>query len=436
MTRLGAGRLGTGLADQGLASGTSFLLAVLVARRATPEELGAFALAWGGYWICLGLGRALVCEPLLIRYTGLEHARWRVVTASGAGAALWLGAGLAVGCAIVGLALPRSLGAWLLVLAAVLPGLLVQDVWRAAFYARASPRRALANDGIWLALFAGGIALVEADVLSGPLAAFAAWGAAGCAAAVAGAWQTRAFPVLRPPLRWWRRTKSLAGRLAVEFATLGLAGQLALYAVIAAGGLAAGGALRGAQSLLGVVNVLFAGLLYTLVPHGASLARSSPRAVHDLSRRVAAACGLGALALGLGLSLLPAKAGETLLGATWSSAQNVLVPLAVSLGFAGVVFGATAGLRSLGDASSSLRARLTVAPLTVAGAAAGAAFGAREAAIGLAAAGLLAAMIWWRFLTRAVTTSERAARSSRQSEPRRRYGRQPADRAAGVATAD
>ena len=53
-----------------------------------------------------------------------------------------------------------------------------------------------------------------------------------------------------------------------EFVTLTLAGQLATMAVAVVGGLAAAGALRGAQSLLGVMNVLFAGLLFTLVPHG------------------------------------------------------------------------------------------------------------------------------------------------------------------------
>jgi hypothetical protein len=436
MKRLGAHRLSVGLADQALASGSSFLLAVVIARQATPAEFGAFALAWTAYWISLGLTRALVCEPLLIRYAGLERARCRVVAAYGAGAAFCIGVCLALACLVAGLVLPSHLGAWLVLLAAVLPGVLVQDTWRAAFHAGFTPRRALVNDSLWLVLFSAGVALVETGYLSGPLAPLALWGAAGCMAAIVGACQLRTFPTFRSPRRWWHRTNGLAGKLAIEFATLSVAGQLALYAVVAIGGLAAGGALRGAQSLLGVVNVLFAGLLFTIVPHGASLARSSPGAVLALSRRVAVSCGLAALSLGLGLSLLPRAVGEALLGAIWTPAEEVLVPLAVSFAFAGVVFGATAGLRSLADAKGSLRARLSVAPLTVAGAAAGATFGVREAAIGLAAAGFLAALIWWRALTTTVSASESAARSSRQSEPLRRYRRPPAEQAAGVATAD
>jgi hypothetical protein len=220
-----------------------------------------------------------------------------------------------------------------------------------------------------------------------------------------------------------------------EFVTLTLAGQLATLAVAVVGGLAAAGALRGAQSMLGVMNVLFAGLLFTLVPHGVELARSSPASVLRLSRRVAVACAGAALVLGIGLSLLPDHAGEALLGAVWPATREVLVPLALAFAFGGVVFGATAGLRSLADARRSLRARVLVAPLTVSGAAVGAAFGAREAAFGLAAAGLVAAWIWWRGLTTSVAASQDAAGPARQVASQPRYVPNPG-RNQRVAAAD
>jgi hypothetical protein len=427
--RLGARRIGLGLADQALASASSFLLAVVVARGASASEFGAFALAWTAYWLCLGMTRALICEPLLIRYGGLGPTRSRIVTARAAGAALWLGIGLAIPCALVGALVPGTSGSWLLVLAPVLPALLVQDVWRAAAFARSDPRRAFTNDLVWFSLFACGAVLVEANVLTGAHAPMVAWGAAGCIAAVAGAWQARAVPALSSPIRWWRRVRPLGGRLVAEFTTLSLAGQLSTYAVAIAGGLAATGALRGAQSLLGVMNVLFAGLLFTLVPHGVGLARSSPREVLALSRRIACACALAALVFGIGLSQLPEQLGAALLGAVWPESRGVLVPLAVAFAFAGIVFGATAGLRSLADARRSLRARLIVAPVTVAGAAVGAAFGARGAAAGLAAAGLVAAVVWWRTLAAAVSASERTDESPIPPQPARGYlplaGRRP-----------
>ena len=145
-----------------------------------------------------------------------------------------------------------------------------------------------------------------------------------------------------------------------------------------------------------------------------------------LSKRAAVACATAALALGIGLSLLPDHIGEALLGAVWPGTRDVLVPLALAFAFAGIVFGATAGLRSLADTKRSLRARVLVAPLTVSGAAVGAVFGAREAAFGLAAAGLVAAAIWWRSLTTSVAASQDAPRHGRRSASRPRYGPPPA----------
>jgi hypothetical protein len=434
--KVGALRVSVGLADQALASGSSFLLAIVVARHATPPEFGAFALTWTVYWICLGLTRSLVCEPLLIRYAGLEGARWRLVTSRAAGAALCLGTCFGMACAAAGVLLGARLGTWLLVLSVLLPGLLVQDVWRAAFFARAAPQRALLNDVSWLIMFAAAALLVEAGLLGGTLAPMAAWGAAGCAAALIGAWQARARPAVRSPLRWWRRTRPLAGRLAAEFMTLGLAGQLATYAVAAIAGLTAAGALRGAQTLLGVMNVLFAGLLFTLVPHGVGLARCSPRAVIRLSKRVAAACASAALALGIGLSLLPDAVGAALLGTIWPTTEEILIPLAVAFAFAGVVFGAITGLRSLADTRRSLHARLVAAPITVVGAAAGAFVGVREAAVGIATAGLVAAVVWWRSLESAVGALEHSATARPPSA--RSHGSPGLDRGARphVATAD
>jgi O-antigen/teichoic acid export membrane protein len=298
-----------------------------------------------------------------------------------------------------------------------LPVLLIQDVWRAALFAQAKPRRALVSDLVWLLPFLGGVVLVETDVLDGGRTPMVFWAASGCAAALAGAWQVGVLPSVRDPRRWWRRVAPLAGRLLPEFGTVSLASLLATYVVAAIAGLTAAGALRGAQSLLGVMNVLFAGLLFTLVPHGVGLARSSPGAVLRLSRRVAAACAFAALVAGIGFWILPERVGTALLGAVWPGAREVLVPLAFAYAFAGVIFGATAGLRSFADARRSMRARLVVAPLTVGAAAGGAFFGARGAAVGLALAGLPAAAIWWRSLAGSASTAMTPAHERRRVRP-------------------
>jgi hypothetical protein len=409
MKRLSVGRVSVGLADQAVASASSFVLAVLVARHADGAAFGGFVLAWTAYWLVLGSVRALVCEPLLIRYSGQPPRRWRAVAAAAAGTAFVIGLGAAAACGLAGLFVPPDVGRWLLAVAVFLPGLLVHDVWRVASFARSRGQDALVLDLVWLAAFVAAAGLVEAGTVSAGPTALALWGACGCLAAGVGSVWFRCAARPAAAWRWWRHTRALGGRLLPEFVALGAASQAAAVVVAAVAGLAAAASLRGAQVLLGPLNVVFSGLALVTIPHGASLARISPQRVVALARRAAVVCAATALTTGAVIGLLPESVGSALLGQIWPLARSVLGPSTVAVALSGVVVGATIGLRSLADARSSLRARLVVAPITVAGVAAGAAFGATGAAVGLAAANLLAACIWWRALLAAPALREARA---------------------------
>ena len=86
-----------------------------------------------------------------------------------------LGVCFSIACAVAGGLAPGGIGPWLLTLAAMLPALLVQDVWRAAFFARSKPQGAFVNDLVWFAVLAAGVGLVESGVLTGGRAALGAW---------------------------------------------------------------------------------------------------------------------------------------------------------------------------------------------------------------------------------------------------------------------
>jgi len=59
-------RVGFSILDQGLFSGANFLLNILLARWLTPEEYGAFAVAFSGFLISFGFYNSLILDPLMV----------------------------------------------------------------------------------------------------------------------------------------------------------------------------------------------------------------------------------------------------------------------------------------------------------------------------------------------------------------------------------
>src|SRR3984957_9057930 len=133
--RLVAGRLGWGVADQAMGSLTNFLLNVYVARSLGAAEFGAFSLAYVTYGFAINVSRGLSFEPLLIRFSNTDMKVWRGAASACTGTALIVGlatgtCALAVGTLIGG----TTTGPAFLALGLMLPGLLLQDKWRYAFF--------------------------------------------------------------------------------------------------------------------------------------------------------------------------------------------------------------------------------------------------------------------------------------------------------------
>ena len=68
-TRAGASRLAWTVGDQVLSSGTNFALGIVIARMVSLREFGVFTLVYATYQIALGIARALVSEPLVVRFS-------------------------------------------------------------------------------------------------------------------------------------------------------------------------------------------------------------------------------------------------------------------------------------------------------------------------------------------------------------------------------
>jgi len=100
------------------------------------------------------------------------------------------------------------------------------------------------------------------------------------------------------------------------------------------------------------------------------------------------------------LLAIPDGVGEAILGDSWRSARNLMVPIVVAVIAEGLNVGPWVGLRALAAAGRSLRGRTIIAGVTmVAGAAGSASMGAWGAAAGFATGSVVATGVWtWQFL--------------------------------------
>jgi O-antigen/teichoic acid export membrane protein len=392
-----AQRAGWGVADQALSSLTNFAVGVFVARELGPTEFGAFSLAFATYLLALNASRGLATDPLAVRFSDASAESWREAAAAAAGTATLIGAIIGAGCVLAAVVFDNVVGVAFLSLGLMLPGLLLQDSWRYIFFAARRGRDAFLNDLVWAGVLGPFMAAV---MLSGRIYVqwfVLAWGGAAMVAGLFGAAQAGTIPRLSLVGRWHRSHRDLGIRYLSENITFSVAVQVRLYGLGAIAGLAAVGALRAAELLLGPVNLIMMGIGSLMaIPEGARLLS------HGLGRLrrfvVGLAILLAAVAMlwGLVVAVLPDELGQRLLGATWQPAASLVLPITLMVALQGVWSCAWTGLRAMGAARRSLRAQLLGSSAFLVGALAGAAIdGAEGAAWGSAAGNLVACCIWW-----------------------------------------
>jgi O-antigen/teichoic acid export membrane protein/glycosyltransferase involved in cell wall biosynthesis len=396
------GRLSWGVADQALSSLTNFAVGIVVARSLGIRELGAFSIAFATYQVAVNASRGLATDPLVVRYSGTEVQLWRRAVGSSTGMATAVGLVAGACCVVAGLLLAGATGAALLALGVTLPGLLLQDSWRFAFFSAGRGGQAFANDLVWgLSL----IPMLVAIVASGPpgVAWFIlAWGGSATLAAVIGGMQARLLPRLFQARSWLRQHRDLASRYLAENLSISGAYQLRAYGLGAIAGLPAVGALRGAELMLGPFNVILMGIGMMAVPEAVGVLRRSVRELRSFCLLLG--CGQAGAAAAWGaalLLLLPRGLGSRVLGPSWRPASELLVPVTLTLLSTGFSTGASAGLRALGAASRSLRAQVIgSAAYVTAGLLGATVAGAAGAAWGAAVATSIGAGVWWGQLHR------------------------------------
>ncbi|MFB6513617.1 hypothetical protein ACFCW4_30245 [Streptomyces virginiae] len=390
--------------DQAASSATNILVLVLAARLSSASGFADFSMVYVTFSVLLGLNMAYVGQSLVLEKGERLGAECRSAvgfTAAGSAA-------VGVLLAAVGLALPGATGTAFLALGLVLPLVLLQDGLRYCFSALRAPERALAADALRLVCVVAALALQPEGASAGRLVL--AWGLSALPALALGLWLLRPYVHgARADLRPYLRRGHLGQRFVVEFAVGNGSSQLAVLGLGVFATPLAVGALRGATTLFGPLNVLFNSANAFGPP---VLGRLGGKRA---TVRATAALGLVLAAVGAGwataLYLLPDRLGRELLGDTWAGASALLPATGAQYAVMGLGTCALLTLRVLAP-KATLSLQVVFSLLSVALLLGGyAVWGVAGAAWGLAAGSALKALAaWWR-----VTRLPAAA--AREDEP-------------------
>ena len=404
LVRQASRRLSWGVADQAMSSVSNFAVNIYIARTLGAVQYGAFALAYVTYGFAVNASRGLGTDPLLVRFSGTHLPTWRRAVADCTGTAIVVG--LVTGaCALAaGMLLSGTIRMAFLALGLTLPGLLLQDSWRFAFFAHGRGSQAFLNDTVWTVALLPALVVLRRTGHTDVFSFVFAWGVAAAVAAAVGPLQSGVLPRVTGAWRWVSRHRDLGPRYLVEGTANSSQNQLRNYGVGLIVGLAALGYVQAANTLMGPFLVIFFGMGLVLLPEAARILRKSSR---HLS--LFCACASGGLAL-LGLMwgvvllvALPRGLGSFMLGSLWRPTYPLVLPSTIAIMGGCVQAGAGTGLHALGAARRSLGAMILVSAIfVVCGVAGAAADGAFGTMCGAAVASWIGALLFWLQLHRAL----------------------------------
>ncbi len=297
---------GLALLDYGLFSGSNFLLGILLARWLSPEQYGAYALAFSIFILVTFLYQAMLLEPLSVFSGTTYRSNLRGYLKSN----VWLHWGIsAVICLLLGGTAvaakfwwhsPASAMAFAGMTAAT-PFILIHALGRRSFYLKLSPGPAAFGSFFYLALTVGGVFLVNK---LGWLSAFSAFLVMGFAAMVGGfimVFQLNAK--LEPATATMHLRETWAKHWEYGKWALGtcIVGWIPTYVYIPLvskfSGLAVAGELRALMNLGGPVLQTYAALSMLFLPYAARMqGEEGGKGTIALTRKLAALFVTGAIA--------------------------------------------------------------------------------------------------------------------------------------------
>ncbi|OBG23606.1 hypothetical protein A5764_10600 [Mycobacterium sp. 852002-51057_SCH5723018] len=370
--------------DQVFSSASNGIFTFAVAVASTTESFGEIVLMITALVAIVGAQRGAVGTPLLLKADQTTER----IRQEGSFALL---AGLAVGCAVLGVMVVFGYGVGLpaVMLAISAPIVLCQDILRYVAISEGRPHVAATWDGVW---FVGTVVLLVSAWLKLSTVPWliGGWAALGLVAFAGMAADLRVLPRLDGFGRWARAGWQHRIRYGIDAGLEQITVFLVLAMAAAMLNPTATAALRGATVLLAPIAIL-AAALQVIVISESTRDSAQPQAVWHASLRWLA--GIAALAAvgGAVLCWLPVRVGAYLLGPSFEPAQHVVPIVVVQYCANAVAFALAIFLKALNRSSDVMRFKIASMIVTLV-AATGAAFLFRSAsgvAVGLVVATFL-----------------------------------------------
>jgi O-antigen/teichoic acid export membrane protein len=375
---------------QAVASGSNLVMTALAARELSAVEFGAFGVVYALNIVLTGVARSLIGEPALVRVAGSSDVAPDVY-ASGTFFGVVSGLAVAAAGALIG----GSSGTALIAFGVVLPGMVLQDLGRHLAFALHRPDKAALLDVIWAVLQVGGIAALVILTDASPAAIVLVWGGTGTIVGLLAVVMSRCS-IPWPSLGWIQASWGFSWRYLLGFAATAGALQVTTLVLGSVVGVAAVGSVRGAQIVLGPLIPLYAGVSAVLVPEGARSQRDAAQFRHQLILMSGLMAVAGAVLTAGGL-VLPDGIGREILGDSWASARDVLLPAGLASILSGATAGAVIGLRASRAVRTTLAVQLRLVPVQLLLPIAGAVWGGTGGFMWTtAAAAFVAACVWWQ----------------------------------------
>jgi hypothetical protein len=352
------------------------LITIYAAKELPPGQFGAFGLAFVTYAFLLNASRGLSTEPLLVRHSGEESSSWRTAVAQMSGLALVVGTIFGIAAATIGVAIGGRTGWVWLALAIGLPGLMLQDSWRYAFFSVGRGARAFLNDLVWALVLLLAVIVMHTEGRNSGGDFMLVWGLSATAAAAIGGIQAALWPHVRGAWTWLVANWDLCPRYMAENLSVAGARQLRFTALAVFSTLSVVGDVRAAEVLRGPFLVIVMGLGLVAVPEAVTVMRRSPERLRTFCLLLGSAEALAAALWGaIILIWLPHGLGQLLLGHIWKATSPLVLPTMISGAISCFAVGGSVGLHALGLARRSLRAQLVWAGAYLIGGVGGAIIG-------------------------------------------------------------
>jgi O-antigen/teichoic acid export membrane protein len=407
-------RIAWGVADQGASSVTNFAVVFLIAHSVSASQFGAFSLAYVTYGFVLNAERSLAAYPLQVKFSASDVSTWRRAVAKSTATATIVGVVGGAGVVVAAAFMSGASRAAFLALGLCLPGLMLQDSWRYAFFVAGRGSQAFLNDSIWALALLPGLFFLHATGHEDVFWFVLVWGGSASVGAAVGPLQARVVPKLSSAKAWLLQTRELGTRYVLADLIGSASSQIRADLISSVLGLAALGYVQASSTVMGPFTIVLVGVGLVTVPEAARLIKRSPRRLPIYCIMVSVCVAGAAFAWGVVLLIsMPRGLGSLMLGHIWRPTYPLVFAQTFVVVAQGLGIGATTGIAALGAAKRNLKIMIITSVVLVACSVSGVLLaGAVGAVIGTAVSAWIGVPIVWWQLRVAIRESAPAAADS------------------------